>query len=267
MTKRNCQIPQFQKLLKQSSRLSSCTLCVQRAQKQDVAEPPCRPPCLTLTVHGAREGPSPRTQVSSPLALPCPLSWPPTPPGGADAPPCSTSLGAAIVAALVKPKAKRPHETAGRRCSCLDNLPVIPAPETPRPLLVLLGVESDPACTGHLPAIVWRRFSGGWLWPSCPPASCMGPAGCPPVLPPPPPPPPPPGRGSCIPCLWCGHSGRDFPFGHPVGGGGAWCGERLISRGGGGGGSSGCDPPLRVLGRLGTFPLAGFFFFFLTKLQ
>ena len=44
----------------------SCTLCVQgSAQKQDVAEPPCRPPSLTLSVHGAREGPTPTAQVSS----------------------------------------------------------------------------------------------------------------------------------------------------------------------------------------------------------
>ena len=42
-------------------------LCVQGlVQKQDVAEPLCRPPNLTLTVvHSAREGPAPRAQVSS----------------------------------------------------------------------------------------------------------------------------------------------------------------------------------------------------------
>ena len=50
----------FQNVRKQVSPFRSCTLCVQgSAQKQDVAEPPCRPPSLTLSVHGAREGPAP----------------------------------------------------------------------------------------------------------------------------------------------------------------------------------------------------------------
>ena len=41
----NRQIPWFQKLQKQVSLFRSCTLCVQgSAQKQDVAEPLCRPP-------------------------------------------------------------------------------------------------------------------------------------------------------------------------------------------------------------------------------
>ena len=67
-------MPGFQKVRKQRSRLRSCTLCVQgSAQKQDVAEPLCRPPSLTLSVHSAREGPTPRAQVSSLWALPCPL--------------------------------------------------------------------------------------------------------------------------------------------------------------------------------------------------
>ena len=45
----------FQRVQKQSSRLRSCTLCVQgSAQKQDVAEPLCRPPSLTQSVHAAR---------------------------------------------------------------------------------------------------------------------------------------------------------------------------------------------------------------------
>ena len=59
---------------KPSGRLRSRTLCLQgSAQKQDVAEPLCRPPNLTLSVHGVREGPAPRAQVSSSLwALPCP---------------------------------------------------------------------------------------------------------------------------------------------------------------------------------------------------
>ena len=41
--------------------------------KHDVAEPLCRPPSLTLGVHGASEGPAPRAQVSSLWALTCPL--------------------------------------------------------------------------------------------------------------------------------------------------------------------------------------------------
>ena len=70
----------------------SCTLCVQgSAQKQDVAEPPCRPPSLTLSVHGAREGPAPRAQVSSLWVPPCPLPGVSDPLGGADALPCPSS--------------------------------------------------------------------------------------------------------------------------------------------------------------------------------
>ena len=61
-------------------------MCVQgSAQKQDVAEPLCRPPSLTLSVHGAREGPAPRAQVSSLWALPCPLPGVSDPLGGAGA--------------------------------------------------------------------------------------------------------------------------------------------------------------------------------------
>ena len=113
LAKRNRQIPGFQKLRKQVSLFRSCTLCVQgSAQKQDVAEPPCRPPSLTLTV-GARGGPAPRAQVSSLWALPCPLPGVSDPLGGADALPCPSSLGDVMVAALVKPRAKRPRATAG----------------------------------------------------------------------------------------------------------------------------------------------------------
>ena len=151
--------------------------------------------------------------MSSLLALPCPLSGPPTPPGGADTHPCSTSRGAAIVAALVKPKAKTPHATAGRCCSCVDYLPVIPAPDTPRPLLVLLGVESpgDPACTGRLPTVVWRRFSGGWLWPPClPPPPAWGRLLAALLWCPPPPPPPPPPLGAGVLRPLCG--GRLFSW-------------------------------------------------------
>ena len=57
-------------------------------QKQAVAEPPCRPPSLTLTVHGAREGPVPRAQVSLLWALLCPLPGVSDPLGGADTFPC-----------------------------------------------------------------------------------------------------------------------------------------------------------------------------------
>ena len=68
-----------------------------------MAAPLCRLPSLTLSVHSAREGPAPRAQVSSLLALPCPVPGVLAPLGGACAPPCSTSLGDVIVAVLVKP--------------------------------------------------------------------------------------------------------------------------------------------------------------------
>ena len=110
----DCRIPRFQEL-QQSSRLRSCTLCIQGSvQKQDVAEPLCRPPSLTLSVHGARGGPAPRAQVSSLWALPCPLPGVSNPLRGAGAPPCSSSLGDVTVAALVKPRAKKPRAVAGR---------------------------------------------------------------------------------------------------------------------------------------------------------
>ena len=111
----NRQIPRFQKLQKQVSLFRSCTLCVQEsAQKQDVAEPLCRPPSLTLSVHGAREGPAPRAQVSSLWALPCPLPGVSDPLGGADALPFPSSPGDVTAADLVKPRAKRPRTAAGR---------------------------------------------------------------------------------------------------------------------------------------------------------
>ena len=82
-------------------------------QKQDVAEPPCRPPSLTLSVHGAREGPAPRAQVSLLLALPCPLPGASDPLGGADSLPFPSSLDGITAVDLVKPKAKRPRAAAG----------------------------------------------------------------------------------------------------------------------------------------------------------
>ena len=103
------------KVGKQVSLFRSCTLCIQgSAQKQDVAESPCRPPSLTLSVHGMREGPAPRAQVSLLWALLCPLPGVSDPLGGADALPCPSSLGDITVAALVKPKAKRPRAAAGQ---------------------------------------------------------------------------------------------------------------------------------------------------------
>ena len=105
----------LQKLRKQVSLFRSCTLCVQGlAQKPDLAEPPCRPPSLTLSVHGAREGPAARAQVSSLRALPYPLPWVSDPLGGTDTLPCPSSLGNVTVAALVKLGAKRPRAAAGR---------------------------------------------------------------------------------------------------------------------------------------------------------
>ena len=112
------QISRFQKLRKQVSLFRSCTLCVQgSAQKHNVAEPPCRPPSLTLSVHSAREGPAPRVPVSSltlTWALPCPLPGVSNPLGGVDALPCPSSCGDVTIADLVKPKAKRPRAAAWR---------------------------------------------------------------------------------------------------------------------------------------------------------
>ena len=111
----NCQIPWFQKLWKQVNLFRSCTLCVQgSAQKQDVAEPSCRPPSLTLSVNGAREGPAPRVQASSLWTLPCPLPGVSDPLGGTGALPFPSSLGGVTAADLVKPRAKRPRAATGR---------------------------------------------------------------------------------------------------------------------------------------------------------
>ena len=154
-----------------------------------MAEPPCRPPNLTLSVHGAREGPAPRAQVSLLWALPCPLPGFSDPLGGADALPFPSSPDGITAVDLVKPRAKRPRVAAGRWRPWARALLALPAPAAPRPLLGLLGVESpgDPACTGHLPAAVGRRCAEGWLKPPPPPPSLAGmPAGCRPVpLPPP----------------------------------------------------------------------------------
>ena len=149
----------------------SCTLCVQgSSQKQDVAEPLCRPPSLTHSVHGAREGPAPRAQVSSLLALPCPLPGASNPPGGADSLPFPSSLDGITAVDLVKPSAKSPHAAAGRWRLGAGALLDVLAPAAPRPLLGLLGVESpgDPACTGRLPAAVGRPCARGWLRSPCP---------------------------------------------------------------------------------------------------
>ena len=103
------------KLRKQSSQLRSCTLCIRGLpERQDGAGPPCRPPGLTLSVHGAREGSAPRAQVSSLWALPCPLPRVSDPLGGVDALPCPSSCGGVTAADLVKPKAKRLRAVAER---------------------------------------------------------------------------------------------------------------------------------------------------------
>ena len=65
-----------------------------------------RPPSLTLSVHGVREGPAPRAPVSSLWALPCPLPVVSDPLGGADALPFPSSRGGTTAADLVKPRAK-----------------------------------------------------------------------------------------------------------------------------------------------------------------
>ena len=147
-------------------------LCVQGStKKQDAAEPPCRSPSLTLSVHGAREGPAPRAQVSSLLALPCPLPGASDPLGGADSLPFPSSPSGITAVDLVKPRAKRPRAAAGRWRPDADALLAVAAPAAPRPLLGLLGVESpgDPACTGCLPAAVGRRCAEGWPRSPCPP--------------------------------------------------------------------------------------------------
>ena len=136
-----------------------------------MAEPPCRPRSLTLSVHGAREGPAPRAQVFSLWALPCPLPGVSDPLGGADVLPFPSSPGGIIAADLVKPRAKRPRAAAGRWRPGAGALLAVLAPASPRPRLGLLGMESpgDPACTGRLPAAVGRRFAEGWLGSPCPP--------------------------------------------------------------------------------------------------
>ena len=68
----------FQKLQKQVSLFRSCTLCVQgSAQKQDVAEPLCRPPRASPLVYTAREK-DPRQGLRClrcwPVRAPCPGS-------------------------------------------------------------------------------------------------------------------------------------------------------------------------------------------------
>ena len=176
----NCQIPRFQKLQKQVSLLRSRTLCVQgSAQKQDVAEPPCRPPSLTLCVHGAREGPVPRAQVSSLLALPCPLPGASDPLGGVGSLPFPSSPDGITAVDLVKPRAPKVAETgqpievphavrigvsaeAGRgRATVLKRVPKVaettPAIALPRALLSRTG-EVHFQCTNlaiwpltHLP--------------------------------------------------------------------------------------------------------------------
>ena len=155
------------------------------AQEQELAEPLCRPPSLTLSVHGAREGPAPRAQVSSLWAFPCPFPGVSDPLGGADALPFPASPGGITAADMVKPRVKRTRAAAGRWRPGAGALLAVPAPVAPRPLLGLLGVQSpgDSACTGRLPATVGWRCAGGWLKSPCPPPSLAGlPTGCPPGL-------------------------------------------------------------------------------------
>ena len=169
------------------------------AQKQRVAEPPCRPPSLTLSVHGAKKGPVPRAQVSSLWALPCPLPGVSDPLTGTDTLPFPSSPG--ITAAdLVKPSAKRPRAAAWRWRPGAGALLAVPAPAAPRPCLSLLGVESpgDPACTGRLPAALGRRCAEGWLESPYPPPNPCGAADWLPSCASAPPPPLSPGVGAPI---------------------------------------------------------------------
>ena len=87
-----------------------------------MAEPLCRPPSLTLSVHGARERPAPRAQVSLLWALPCPLPGVSDSLGGADALPYPSSPAAVTVADLVKPS-----ESCGNNTGCCSGAGVAPA--------------------------------------------------------------------------------------------------------------------------------------------
>ena len=116
----NSMVPKLQNLRKQVSLFRSCTLCVQgSAQRQDVARPHAVSLSLPLGVPSAREGPAPRAQVASELALSCPSPGASAPLGGADAPLCSSSRcgGANIAGALVMPNANRPREALARGCT------------------------------------------------------------------------------------------------------------------------------------------------------
>ena len=104
-----------------------------------MAEPPCRPPSLTLSVHGAREGPAPRAQVSSLVARPCPLPGVSAPLGGVGSLPVPSSPDGITAVDLVKPRAKRPRAAAGRWRPGAGASLAVPGPAAPRPLLGLLG--------------------------------------------------------------------------------------------------------------------------------
>ena len=136
------QIPQLQKLRKQSSRLRSYTLCPQGlAQRQDAVRPHAVPLSLPLGVPGAREGPAPSAQVASELALPCPSPGAFNPLRGVDTLPylCPSRGGVLATAALVMPRAKRPLAAVERPLLEAEFVPVLHL--LPWPRLCLLGVE------------------------------------------------------------------------------------------------------------------------------
>ena len=154
-----------------------------------MAQPPYCPPSLTLSVHGAREGPAPRAQVSSLLALPCPLPGVSHPLRGANALPCPSSRGDITVAALVKPRAKRPRAAAG----VLGLAPCSPRwPPPPRdPAWACWGWRA--LATQLAPVACLRLWNGGlpragWGTPAPPPPLLRGCRLAAPLCRPPPPP-------------------------------------------------------------------------------
>ena len=206
-----------------------------------MAEPLCRPPSLTGSVHDAREGPAPRAQVFSLWALLCPSPGVSGPLGGAAALPCPSSCGDVTVADLVKPRAKRGRvlRLGGDIFGLAPCSPRWPSP--PR----------DPAwaCWG------WRALAIRHA-----PGACPRPRWCAGV----PPPPPLAGLPPCaasplevgvpllVPAVMPSWASCPLPFpGLWPGGGGCSC-HALLEWGGEGGRGSGGAAPWHPLGERGS---------------